>query len=77
MLALKVGSIIGNDDIRKLEATNNILPKELYYLLPRDFGERHCLYPLGEVVGGNQKKPELGQSSWKRARYNLHRTPTA
>jgi len=38
----------------KPEVTTNVLPMELYYLLSCDFGERHRLYPLGEVVGGNQ-----------------------
>jgi len=45
MLAQEVGPIIGDDGIRKSEAT--CLPKDL---LSRDLGERHRLYPLGEVV---------------------------
>jgi len=55
--------------MREPEATNNVLPKELHYLLSCDFGERHHLYSLGEVVGGNQEEPELGQSSWEMAHY--------
>jgi len=68
MLACEVGSIVGDDGMRNIEATNNVLPKELHCLLSRDFGEQHRLYPLGEVVG-NQEEPELGQSSWERAHY--------
>jgi len=47
MLAQEVGPIIGDDGMRKPEATNNVLPKDL---LSRDLGERHRLYPLGEVI---------------------------
>jgi len=55
--------------MRKSEATNNVLPKELHYFLSCNLGERHGVYPLGEVLGGNREEPELGQSSWERARY--------
>ena len=63
MLTREVGSIVGDDGIRKPEATNNILPEELHYMLSHDFRERHHLYLLRKVVGGNQKEPELEQSS--------------
>jgi len=63
ILAREIGSIVREDGTRKPEATNNVLPKELQYLLSRDFGEQHCLYPLGEVDGGNQEKLELRQNS--------------
>ena len=53
MLARKVGSIFGEDGMRKREATNNILSKKLHYLLSYDFGEWYRLYSLCEVVSGN------------------------
>ena len=55
--------------MRKPEATNDVLPKELYYLLSRDLIERHHFYPLGEVVDGYEEEPELWESSRKRAYY--------
>ena len=61
MLACEVGSIVGDDGMRNIEATNNVLPKELHCLLSRDFGEQHRLYPLGEVVG-NQEEPNWGRA---------------
>ena len=76
MLAREVGSIVGDDGMRKPEASNDVLPKKFHYLLSCEFGERHRLYPLGEAVGSYQEEPELGQSSSKRAHYiepPLHR----
>ena len=32
------------------ETQHDTLPKEFYCLLPRDIGDRHHFYPLGEVV---------------------------
>ena len=52
--------------MRKPEATNDVLPKELFYLLSCDLGEWHCLYPLGKVVGGYQEEPELRESLQER-----------
>jgi len=46
MLAREVGSITGDDGMRKLEATSDVLLKAFHYLLSRDFGERYRLYPL-------------------------------
>ena len=54
LLPRKVGPIVGNDDMIKLEAAHDILPEELDNLLPCDIGERHCFHPLGEVVRGHQ-----------------------
>ena len=51
MLTREVSSIVGDDGMRKPEAAND-LPTELHYVLSLDLGERHHLYPLGEIVGG-------------------------
>jgi len=69
MLAREIGSMVENEGTRKPEETNDVLPKEFHYLLSRDLGERHRLYLLGEVIGGYQEEPELGQSSWEKAHY--------
>jgi len=53
----------------KPEAINDVLPKELHYLLSCDLGERHRLYPLGEVVGSYQEESELWESSLERPNY--------
>ena len=62
MLAREIGSIIGDDGIRKLETTNDVLLKEFHYLLSRDFRERHRLYPLSEVISGYQEETELDRA---------------
>ena len=54
MLAREIGSIVEKDGM------NNVLLKELHYLLACDFREWYPLYSLGEVVGGNKEKLELG-----------------
>ena len=69
MPARKVGSVVGDDSMRKLEVKNDVLPKELHYLLSYDLEEWHRLYPLGEVVGGYQEEPELWQNLQERAHH--------
>ena len=69
MLTHEVGSIVGDDNMRKSEATNNVLLKKIHYMLSCDFGERHRLYPFGKVFGGYQEEPELCQSSRERTHY--------
>ena len=53
LLTGKVCSIIRDDGVGRPEATYYVLPEELDNLLLGDFGERHCLNPFGEVVGGH------------------------
>jgi len=38
--------------VKEPKATDYVLPEELDNLLPGDLGERHCLDPFGEIVGG-------------------------
>jgi len=50
----EISYVIRNDSVGDPEATYYVLPEELDNLLPADLGERHCLDPFGEVVGGYQ-----------------------
>jgi len=80
MFAREVGFVVGENDMGKPEVTKDVLPKERHYLLSRDLRERHRFYPLGEVVSGYQKEPELGKSSRERAHHiesPLHEGPRA
>jgi len=49
ILAGEVGFMVEDDSMRKPKATNDVLSKELHYLLSRDLEERHHLYPLSEI----------------------------
>jgi len=54
LLARKIGPVVGNDGMRKPEATHEVLPEGFDNLLPFDVGKRHCFHPLSEVVCGDQ-----------------------
>ena len=54
LLAGEICPIVEDDGIRESKVTYDVLPEELDYLLFRDVGEWHRLYPLGEVVCGYQ-----------------------
>ena len=46
-------SFIIRDGAGDPEVTYYVLPEELDNLLPVELGERHCLGPFREVVGGD------------------------
>ena len=57
--AREIGSVVGDEAMRKPEAAHDVLSEEFDNLLSCDIRERHCFHPLSEVVSGNQQKSEL------------------
>ena len=51
VVACEVGSVVVDDGIRHAESVNDV-QEELDGLLGVDCGNRLCLYPFGELVGG-------------------------
>ena len=54
LLTGEIYPIIRDDSVREAEATHNVLPQELDYLLSCYFEKKHNFDPFGEVVGVNQ-----------------------
>ena len=66
LLTRQVGPIVGDDGVRKPEATHNIFLEGLDNLLPCDVRKWHYFHPLSEVVYDHQHESELRQCSGKR-----------
>ena len=54
--AVKLQSIISDDQLGYSEPTYNILPHKLVDVLVFDGGEGFNFYPFAKVVGGNQQQ---------------------
>jgi len=54
LFAGEISSIVRDDNVGDPKVTYYVLSEKLDNLFPSDLGERHCLDPFGEVVGGYQ-----------------------
>ena len=58
LVIVELIGVVPNDNLGNSKSTNNVLPYKISSVPFYDFGERLSLYPLGEVIyGDNQKFP--------------------
>ena len=51
--------VVRDDNLWNPKSTNDVFPNKIPGVLLGDFGERHYLYPLREIVYGDNQKLHL------------------
>ena len=53
VIVVELLCVVRDDNLENAKLTNNILPYKIVSISFSDFGKRFCVYPLYELVYGN------------------------
>lgn len=55
-MAIKLSSVVRDDDPRDSEFAHNVLPDEVLYLGFGNYCQRFCFNPFGEIINSHKQK---------------------